>query len=251
MHTTIAYSEGKNVATGVFSKLNGVADQHIKVFGTMIYIAAFNHLIGAYCVGGTEPEEARLVSPSLRRVNPFYITPIEIGLLPVEPHAMRYFPESPVKLETNEALEAEISGVDATASVKTVVVFLAPGAVTPVSGAIWTINTHITLDPKASVWTYSEIAFPDALPVANYTVVGARLVCAAAAAFRFVPVGEGYRPGGIVVQDVDENDPDRQRFGALGRWFDFPSVQPPGIEVIASADVGADTYELYIDVIKR
>ena len=251
MHTTIAWSQGKNLATGVFSRLDGVPDQHIKVFGTMIYIAAFNHLIGAYCLGGTVPEEARLVSPSLRRVNPFYITPIEIGLLPVEPHAMRYFPESPVKLETNEALEAEISGVDAGASVKTIVAFLAPGAVTPIHGEIWTINTHVTVELVASVWQYSEIVFPDSLPVANYSVVGARLVAAEGAAFRFVPVGEGYRPGGIVMQDVDENDPDRQRFGALGRWFDFPSVQPPGIEVIASSAEASETYELYTDVIKR
>jgi len=251
MHTTIAFSEAKNIATGVFSRLTGVPDQHIKVFGNMIYIASFNHLVGVYCLGGTVPEEARLVSPSLRRVNPFYITPIEIGLAPVEPIAMRYFPDSPVKLETNEALEAEISGVDAAASVKTVICFLAPGAITPISGEIWTINTHITLALVASVWTYSEITFPDSLPVASYTVVGARLVAAAAGAFRFVPVGEAFRPGGIVVQDVDENDPDRQRFGAMGRWFDFPSVQPPGIEVIASAAAGSATYELYIDVIKR
>ena len=251
MHTVIAYSEGKNLDTGVFSKLNGVADQHIKVYGTMIYIAAFNHLIGAYCLGGTLPEEARLVSPSLRRLNPFYITPLEVGLLPVEPHAMRYFPESPVKLETNEALEAEISGADAAASVKLIACFLAPGAVTPIHGEIWTINTHITIELIASVWQYSEIAFPDSLPVGNYTVVGARMVAAEGAVFRFVPVGEAFRPGGIVVQDVDENDPDRQRFGGLGRWFDFPSVQPPGIEVIACSAEASETYELYIDVIKR
>ncbi|MBA7584630.1 hypothetical protein ES708_26587 [subsurface metagenome] len=81
--------------------------------------------------------------------------------------------------------------------------------------------------------------------------MGARLVAGEAALFRFVPVGEGFRPGGIVVQDIDENDPDRQRFGGLGRWFDFPSVQPPGIEVLSAADELTDQYELYIDVIKR
>lgn len=251
MHTTIAYSKGINLDTGIFTKIEGVPDQHIKVHGTMIYIASFNHLIGVYCIGGTLPEEARLVSPSLRRVNPFYITPLEVGLLPVEPIAMRYFPDSPVRLETNEALEAEISGADAAASVKLIVCFLAPGAVVPVSGEIWTINTHVKVELKASVWQYCEIDFPDTLPVATYSVVGARMVAGKGAAFRFVPVGEPYRPGGIVVQDVDENDPDRQRFGALGRWFDFPSIQPPGIEVIAcSAEVEA-TYELYLDVIKR
>lgn len=251
MHTTIAYSEGKNLATGVFSKLAGVPDQHIKVYGNLIYIASFNHLIGAYCIGGTVPEEARLVSPSLRRVNPFYITPLEIGLLPVEPHAMRYFPDSPVKLETNEGLEAEISGVDAAASVKLIACWLAPGAVVPISGEIWTVNTHITLELVASVWTYSEITFPDSLPVGTYSVVGARMVAGEGAIFRFVPVGEPYRPGGIVVQEIDENDPDRQRFGALGRWFDFHSVQPPGVEVIACSAEAEETYELYVDVIKR
>lgn len=249
MHTTVAFAEA-HTHTVAFQKVDAVSDQHIKVYGEKIYIGEYNHIIGQFACVGVNGLEARLVSPSLRRVNPLYITPVEIALVPTEPIAAVYHPESPVKLEVNEALELEIAGTVVGAEELVTGVFLAPGAVPPVKGEIFTLNCSVNVALVLHAWTYAEITFPDSLPVGNYRVVGARANIANGVLFRLVPVGEAWRPGGICAQAVDDLDPDLQRFGGLGNWFTFNSIQPPGLEVIGSAAVGAADYEVYIDVIK-
>lgn len=247
MHTTIAFAEAHTPDT-TWLKLNAVPDQHIRISGEKIYISDYNHLIGsaAHCTGLAE---ARLVSPSLRRVNPFYIAPCETALVPTEPVASVYHPQSPVRLDTNEALEVEFNGAAAGPFEATCVVFLAPGAIPPVNGEIFTINASMNKALVVQNWVYSEITFPDSMPVGNYRVVGARVVRTNGVAFRFVPVGEPFRPGGLVAADVGALDPDLQRFGGLGSWFTFNSIQPPGIELLGSA-AGGTTSEIYIDLIK-
>lgn len=249
MHTTIAFAEA-NTPDGAFQKVSAVSDQHIKVYGEKIYIADYNHVIGGIALPGALALEARLVSPSLRRVNPFYLAPLEAAIIPTQPIAAIYHPESPVRLETNEAMEAEIKATAGAAREASVAVFLAPGSVPPVKGEIFTVDCSVNVALVLHSWEYSEITFPDSLPVGIYRVVGARAIVASGVVFRFVPVGEAYRPGGICAQAVDDNDPDLQRFGGLGNWFSFNSIQPPGIEVLGSAAVGAADYEIYIDLIK-
>jgi len=249
MHTTIAFAEA-HTPDGTFLKLDAVSDQHIKVYGEKIYISSYNHIIGGIALPGALALEARLVSPSLRRVNPFYFSPLEAALIPTEPIAAIFHPECPIKLEENEALEIEVKATAGAAREASAGVFLAPGSVPPVKGEIFTVNTSVNLALVLHSWEYSEITFPDSLPVGNYRVVGARAIVASGVVFRFVPVGEAYRPGGICAQAVDDIDPDLQRFGGLGNWFTFNSIQPPGIEVLGSAAVGAADYEVYVDVIK-
>lgn len=249
MHTTIAWAEA-HTPDGNMLKLDAVSDQHIKVSGEKIYPYQYNHLIGAMAYPGALALEARLVSPALRRVNPFYITPVEIALVPTQPLAAIFHPLSPISLSDNEALECEIRATGGAAREASAVAFLAPGATPPVNGEIFTINCEITMAIVLHSWEYSEISFPDSLPIGNYRIVGARAVVANGVAFRFVPVGESHRPGGICAQDVDENDPDLQRFGGLGNWCAFNTMQAPGMEVLCSTAAGSATYQVYIDAIK-
>lgn len=249
MFTTVAFSESQDEA-GAMAKMAAVSDQHIKTSGDDLTIGQLNNLIGAYAAVGANGDEARLVSPSLRRTNPYFITPVELAIAPAADPAMMYHPDSPIALDVNEALNAENDANPAAAEQHTVVVFLSDGAIAAATGAIWTVNAHITLALVAGSWAFSEITFPDSLPVADYDVVGARLVSADAVAFRFVPVGQAHRPGGISASAVNGKDPYNQRFGRMGVWFSFNTVQPPGVEVISSAAAASATYELYIDMIK-
>ncbi|MBA7584775.1 hypothetical protein ES708_26735 [subsurface metagenome] len=249
MHTTIAWAEA-NTPDDTFQKLTGVADQHVKRSEEKFYLFDYNHLIGAAAFPGALALEARLVSPSLRRINPFYITPIEAALVPTEPLAMIYHPMSPIRLDVNESLEAELKATAGVAREASIVAFLSPGASPPVNGEIFTINCEVYVELILHKWQYAEITFPDSLPVGNYRVVGVRAVIADGVAFRLVPVGEAYRPGGLCAQAVNENDPPLQRFGGLGNWCSFSTIQPPGMEVLCSTAAGVDTYQVYIDAIK-
>lgn len=250
MFTTVAFSEAVAVQTAL-SKLNAVADQHVKTSETTITVGAMNNIVGAYAACGLLATEARLISPSLRRTNPLYITPIDLAIAPPIDPAMMYHPTNPIPLDVNESLEAEEDGTIAAATEQHLIgVFMADGALASVGGEIFTINATINTALVVNSWEFSEITFPDSLPVADYQVVGARLVAANGILFRFVPVGAVNRPGGVSASAVNGKDPWNQRFGRMGVWFDFNTVQPPGVEVIGSAATGAATYELYIDAIK-
>jgi len=249
MFTTIAYSKSQDEA-GIMTKIAAVEDQHVKTSGTTITVPMLNQIIGSYACLGANADEARLISPSLRRTNPLYITPVEAAIAPSADPLMMYHPSNPIPLDVNESLEAENDCDPDPAEQHAIIVFLADGVQAPVSGEIFTINAHIALAQVVDSWKFSEITFPDSLPVSDYSVVGARLVAAGGIAFRFVPVGAAHRPGGISASAVNGKDPWNQRFGRMGVWFSFNTVQPPGIELLGSVAVGSATYELYIDVIK-
>lgn len=250
MFTIIAYSQSQDGA-GVWVSVDAAIDQHMKAVGDGIFIGDFNHLFGAMACIGSGGEEARLVSPSLRRVNPFYISPIELALYPDgNPHHC-VTPSIDIPLDVNEALEAWINATPgAGAEQASVIVWLAPGAVTPVSGRIFTVNFEATFDSTAGLWNFAEIDFVDELPVGTYDVVGGALLCDTGVAFRFVPVGASHRPGAPCQTDEELNSLAPFRYGKLGTWFSFTTTQPPGIELISSAAVAAKK-QGFMDVLVR
>ncbi len=251
MFTTVAFSKAVAVQTAL-GKLDAVSDQHIKTSGTTITVGAMNNIVGSYALVGLLGNEARLISPSLRRTNPLYITPVEQAIAPPIDPVMMYHPMNPVLLDVNESLEAEEDGTIAAATEQHLIgVWMSDGALSPVTGEVFTINANVEPPRVANSWEFSEITFPDSLPVADYTVVGARLVDAIGILFRFVPVGAVNRPGGISASQPNGKDPWNQRFGRMGEWFNFNTVQPPGVEVITAVDSAAIELELYIDVIKH
>lgn len=269
--TIVGFSESVDEG-GAFTKINAVIDQTHKTSGTKLYVGKLNQLLGAVAFLGESGKEARLVSPSLRAVNPFYLAPVNKtlygGLLKtfvtsvdftnsvtttdtiLEELVARIDPENPIALVENEALECETLADPNAAEQHTVIVYLSDNALSPVKGKFYTINANVEVALTAGKWEFAEISFPDDLPISDYQVVGARAVIPTGVAFRFVPVGSAIRPGGLCVSDEGAPDLPLQRYGNAGEWFKFNAVQPPGVEVLGSEDVAKETYELYIDVIK-
>ena len=83
MHTIIAWSEDQDPG-GVMTKMAGVPDQHVKVQGDGIWVPEFNKLLGGIACIGSTGGEARFVAPSLRRMNPYYVQPVNMSILPHE-----------------------------------------------------------------------------------------------------------------------------------------------------------------------
>ncbi len=249
MFTLVAFSESQ-AADAALNKVNGVPDQHVKVTGTQITVGKLNQLVGEVACIGSTGLEARLVSPSLRRINPYFIQPVDQALVPSDIPGAYIHGESPVPLETNETLEAEEAGAVLAARQVTIGVMLADGPLSPVSGELHTINAEVAVALVVGAWAFAQLTFPDSLPVGSYRVVGARVIAANGVLFRLVPVGESHRPGGTVAQSPANADPYEQRMGRMGEWFSFDTTQPPGIEILASAAVGLATYQVYLDVIK-
>ncbi len=249
MFTLVAYSNAKD-CLGVFTSIPAVPDQHVKTQTVYITVPNLNQIIGSYALLGANGNDCRLVAPSLRRTNPLYIQPAELVDVPSADPLMRFHPESPVVLDVNESLEVEVDADNADTAQKTIGVWLSDGVITPVHGEIFTVNAEVNVALVLDTWEFTEITFPDSLPVADYQVVGARIISASGALFRFVPVGAFNRPGGVSASALNGKDPFLQRYGRLGVWFTFNTVQPPGLEILGGAAVGAADLELYMDLIK-
>lgn len=247
--TTIAFSESQDAA-GVFTTLNAVPDQHVVAQGVDIMVPGYNRLIAAMAVlGNNAGAQARLVSPSLRRVNPYYITPVALGIVPGSDPPISAAPGLAIQLDSGENLEAEEDANPAAAEQHAVLAWLADRDITPVNGKMYTVLFQVTLALVVNTWAFSLINTVDDLPTGNYAVVGARLVAAAGIAARFVPIGADSRPGFPVQATVAERQNMMFRHGWLGEWFRFSTLQLPGLEVLTSAAAGGATYNGYIDVV--
>jgi len=247
--TVVAFSESQDEANA-YATLNAVTDPTVTVTGDTIYVPELDNLIGALACLGTTGVSAYLDSPSLRELAYYYIKPIEKALIPSAPPHLPFHPTLPVPLVRYEGIKAYVKADPAAAEQHTVVLFLSDGALTPVTGEIRNIEATASVTEAAGSWEEGSITFTQDLPAGRYQVVGARVECGGnGIAFRFIPVGGGYRAGGLCVNDVNERDPPFQRFGQLGVWFEFDPREPPMLEVLASA-AGGTSQTIILDVIK-
>jgi hypothetical protein len=248
--TTICFSESQD-SGGVFTTLNAVPDQHVNAVGVDIMIPEFNRLIGAMaCLGNNADARARLVAPSLRRLNPFHVQPIALALVGGDDPPICMGPGMSIPLDVGENLEAEEDANPAAAEQHAVAVWLADRDISPVSGKIFSVRFTVPLTLVVNTWCFGIIDTVDDPPVGNYAVVGARLICATGVVARFVPIGANYRPGFPVQASVAQKQNFLFRFGWLGEWFRFNTTQLPGLEVMPSTAAGLATYQGYLDLMQ-
>lgn len=251
MHTLIAYQELGKAAAGE-DNVAAVPDQHMRIDGDVIYMSDINKIIAVYGNGSTLLTGMRLESPSLRRLANYEIAPVGITAEPDGDVAFMMHVGSPLGLEKNEGLECiqRVSGI-ASAEAVFCAVFLSDGMVTPITGDIFHVRASATLPAAAAyVWQNAEIAFDEPLPVGRYALVGAHVITADGMAFRFVPIGEAYRPGGICCVIAGVKCHELQRNGGLGVWCEFDQITPPSIEVVNSVTATATAVVMILDLIK-
>ncbi len=250
MHTTIAFAEAGGALAAQWVNVAAVADAHFKTEGDYIYMSEMNKLIGWFCCPGTTGEQIRLSAPSIRRVNPQYLTFFETAILHAGVFETPVFhPNVGLSMIPGEGLELEQYVTPA--EQLTHILFLCGAIPAPVQGNIHTIRFQVDIVNLINAWAYAEIVLLDPLPVGSYDVVGARLEHATGIGFRLVPLGGTHRPGGIAVKDTEDNDPLLQRYGGLGVWCSFIHGQVPGIELICSAAAVEATYYGFLDIIPR
>lgn len=245
----VAFSESQDLG-GVLGNIAGVADPSVRVQGDDIVVPAqVNQIFGALACAGASATQVRLISPSLRQVNPYEINPCILALVPPAELPLQLHEASPMPLAYNEALNAQLNSNPAAAEQATVVVFLTDKAIAPVTGKIYHARFTINVALVAGAWANAAIAFDDDLPSGVYRCVGSNLVCATAVAARWYPVGASWRPGFPIAQLASGHMDQKFRNGALGEWFSFDQVQPPTIDVLSSAAAAAADYVGVMDLI--
>jgi hypothetical protein len=126
-------------------------------------------------------------------------------------------------------------------------VWLGDGPVTPVVSPYFVARAVAGEVEGLGGWENRSITFDQTLPAGRYTVIGARVEMAEGVAFRLAFVGQSWRPGWLIDQDVSQITSRAARGGALGIWGEFPHDQPPTIDIMAG-DGG--TPVVYLDLVK-
>lgn len=244
---TVAWSQSVDSA-GVLTPLAALADQSVRVNGNDIIVpTGLQNLVAAYGLGPSITR-GQLVSPSLRRyLNP-EIAPLDVNALPTPPIGIMQLYDNPILLDAEEALDANFAESGAGASRGTVLAWLADSPIEEVTGDIRTVRVTGTTTLVANAWTNGSLTFDQTLPAGTYQCVGARFFSTNGQAFRMVFVNQGWRPGGIMMQNATQDDPDVFRFGKMGVWGEFKHNTPPTVDFLAN---GADTAQTgVLDLVK-
>lgn len=252
MFTTVGWAQSLD-PNGVFLPVDAIPDQHVRTEADSIFIQEFNFLLGGLAYSGTVLGECRFVAPSLRRVNPQYIAPVESAITPAAVARHSVTPRGGVPLDPNEQLQYESNATLIGVQEISGFAWLADSRISPVEGAIRTVRFVIatTVNSVILQWVNAEIDFVDDLPIGTYDIVGAGLYGASIRAFRLVPIGAHHRPGAPGGPDLEHVAGSPFRFGELGIWTPFETVRPPSIDVSTSAIVALKDTEGFLDLIPR
>ena len=251
MFTLIAYDEICPTSENAYHAVDPIDDQQAKIEGDRVYIGDLNQILGYGVASGEVITAAFLSSPSLRRLALLDILPIRQSDDFAALNAVNWKLESPTPLETNEGLEAYVfTNVGAPAVNTHVAVWLCDGPITPVTGDIFHVNATATIVQLDAEWVNTEIDFRQTLPVGRYQVVGAYCWMTDLMLFRFVPIGESHRPGGVGGIALDSPCPAVQRDGGLGVWFEFDQVTPPSVDILGNIGAAGTAVDMVLDLIK-
>ena len=248
MFTTIAYQESEDEASVLLPKA-ACRDTHVTVVGDIVYVPALNKIIAAVVQGSATGTQAMLRSPSMRAKVLQELNPISLAATTIPANMLNDFIDCPIALIPGEGLEALYNQTTAAAAVKTIIVWLADAAPTPVSGEIMSVRVTATITSVIGQWVNGALTFDQTLPVGKYAVVGAAFADADLLAARFNPVGHFWRPGVRGKATIGSADDYWFRYGRLGVWFEFDSLTPPTIEILNFA-AGAQTVTGVIDLLK-
>lgn len=252
MYTTVAFYESIDPA-GAWANLAAIADQHVYTQGDDLTVPSLSQIVAlsaGVCSGGDVL--ARVVSPTLRGLAYNYIHAVN-GVVDAdcEPEVIPMVDDrrrSPLKLSPNEQLEVEIHSNPTAAQAQWVIVCLADGAISPVSGEIFTIRAVNTDTLTADAWTNGNLTLDQDLPPGKYQLVGLRALSAGLVAVRAVPRGGRWRPGSLGCDTADDKTHDIFRLGNMGVMCEFTNLDIPSMDFL-SISTDSDQ-EVFMDLIK-
>lgn len=246
-HTAVFFS---SIANGsVLLQVTNVGDPILATSGKGFIIPP-NLSKLAMCAGvGTNLTRFQLTSGSIRKMYPWDFSDVNVGTAIENPARYHDFTLNPYQLDNYEELDAFALQSNAGAQNEFVAVWLCDGPMTPVMGKVQTVHATAATTLVANAWTACTLTLDNGLDGGTYAIVGAHAFSASGLFFRFVPRGgPALRPGGFMYQARDGYPPRGQRYGGWGQWMQFQNLQPPQLEVFATA---ADTAEeCYLDLVK-
>lgn len=225
--------------------INAVREETLFVNGADLRVpTGLPNIIGAAAlINDASLVRAQVQSPSLRIFANLDVEPLVNGLVFGSPPEQSYWPENPVALVPDEALNFAVQSDPAAAAGHYGLVFLSDGPQTPVAGRIFTVRCTGAATLAAGTWVNGNLTFGQTLPAGSYIVVGLRARGTNLVAARLVFPEQVARPGVLAVNAIGDQDPYWSRFGRMGVFGSFPHTNPPTVDALGVTDT-AQVYEL-------
>lgn len=247
MFTLVGYET--SASEGALTAITPIPDGTVAVISNDIRVpAALPNIVGAAAMinSAAATLRAQIVTPSLRAIIPFDISPIINGLVFGANPQLNNLWFSPIPLIGLEPMDVFIQ--NGAAVMNRAFIWLADGPIKPTTGKIYTLRATATASLVTASWVNSgALVFASTLPTGHYQVVGARSWSANGVAFRFFFPGYAWRPGYAMVNAEGNSEYHWSRFGNMGVWGEFDNTVPPTIDFMGVTD-SAET--VYIDLIK-
>jgi len=242
VYTTIAWH--RNVLTGgVLTTLNAIKDAHMSQTPERYVIPSDVRFLAGAFAASASITEAHLETPSLRRVAPICVSPLNSGSVkPTSPVRFMDMFDAPLELTATEQISALAAGTETAATDFVLVAFLADGPAKPYSGPYYTVKATAATTLQPFAWTPVTPTFETSLPVGRYRIIGLRAQSPNMIAARVVVPGQPWRPGVIAVNAIADKEAERFRFGRAGVLAEFDTGTGFQIECLASA---ADTTQVF------
>lgn len=248
MHHLLAFYSSL-AASSANAKLNAVEDGQFTIANNQYLLDKQYRIQRAYALGAAVVD-ARIVVPSLRSITWPYVHPPDKAAAPSnDPSILRYLGNGN-RLMAAEGVSMQAT-TDATSGPLAAQGFLwiAPSFVNaPVGDCFVMKATSSIVNSVVGTWGRGSIVLDNDLPSGNYALIGADARGTAMAAVRFRFPGQDLLPGIVAEQAVGEFLTDHQRFGRMGLFGVFNSVQLPTVEIYALGTTDTQTY--YLDIVK-
>lgn len=195
---------------------------------------------------------ARINSPNLRTLGLPEIFPLNVVAEPTVPIALCEWGSNCPRIVLNDEFGVDASIGTATDELARCALWMRPtGGIVPVPpGKRYTIRGTSTITLVAGAWQLGTITFDQQPIVGQHAVIGMHVTCADAWFARLVfPRNQNMRPGVVTGETIAGFLQDQPfRYGRLGEWGRFDSVQLPQLEVFGHT-AGAETAAVILDLV--
>lgn len=246
MFTTAAYETTGSLAA--LTAITPVPDPTLAIIGNDIRVPVQlpNLMCALPMINSAAGGRMQMVSPSLRALVPFDLSPIQNGLIPGNGFFLVPFFTSPVPLVGLEPLDTLVS--NGAAVVNRNLIWLSDGAPKATTGKQYTIRATATASLVTATWVNSgALTFASTLPTGHYQVVGFRSISANQVAGRIFFVGYPWRPGVPAMSSDSVLEAPYFRYGNMGVWGEFDNTVPPTVDFLGVTDTAQS---VFLDLIK-
>lgn len=184
---------------------------------------------------------AQVQSPSLRSFANLDVEPIVAAAVFGTPPESLFHPDSPIRVEPDEALNFAVQSDPAAAALHYGLLWLADKAQERTPGNIFSVRATSTVQQTTTTWVNGNLVFTQTLPAGRYRIVGMRARSTDGVAARLVFPEQVARPGVPVVNALADLDPWQFRYGNAGVFGEFPHTNPPTVDVLGGV-AAAQTY---------